>query len=118
MSERSQIERQNFAKSCRLCCSKDYQFVFKSASKASDNFFLILSRKNTTGEARLGLAVAKKHARLAVQRNRIKRLIRESFRKQKSAMPAVDIVVMIRPAAVKANNQQLVTSLKNLWIKQ
>jgi len=117
MSEPSQRDRQNFAKSYRLSCSKDYQFVFKNADKASNSLFLILSRKNNLGLARLGLAVAKKHARLAVQRNRIKRIIRESFRKQQKAMPAVDIVVMIRPAVVKTNNQQLEASLKQLWNK-
>jgi ribonuclease P protein component len=118
MSERSQLERQKFAKSYRLCCNSDYQYVFSNASKNSDNLFLVLSRKSQTGEARLGLAVAKKHARLAVQRNRIKRIIRESFRLKQKTIPAVDIVVMIRPAAVKANNQQLFSSLEKLWENQ
>lgn len=118
MSERSQENRQNFAKSCRLCCSRDYQFVFKKADKVSDSLFLILSRKTDAGKARLGLAVAKKNARLAVQRNRIKRIIRETFRKQQKTMPSVDIVVMIRPAAVRANNHQLIASLNKLWKKQ
>ncbi len=72
---------------------------------------------NHKAVARLGLAVAKKNAKLAVQRNRIKRIIRESFRMHQTTIPAVDIVVMIRPAVVKADNKTLFAELGELWQK-
>ncbi len=115
MSDESQLNRQLFAKSYRLSCKKDFNFVFDKAERVSDRNFLILFRKQDKSSARLGLAVAKKHAKLAVQRNRIKRVIRESFRAEQSSMPTVDVVVMIRPRATQASKKQLFISLKKLW---
>ena len=64
---------------------------------------------------RLGLAVALRIARTAVERNRIRRLIRESFRLHQRALPAVDIVVSARPKAQGAPREQLQASLADLW---
>jgi len=64
--------------------------------------------------ARLGLAVSRKVSRSAVQRNRIKRLVRESFRKHSPDLPALDIVVMARPGAAECDNPGLSTSIEAL----
>lgn len=56
-------------------------------------------RPNDSGVARLGLIVGKKVLRRAVDRNRAKRMIRESFRRQRR-LPAVDIVVRLTAARV------------------
>ncbi len=117
MSEKSPINRQAFAKSCRLSHSKEFSRVFEKAEKASDRYFLVLARKQQQGYARLGLAVAKKHAKLAVQRNRLKRIIRESFRLKQSSMPSIDVIVMIRPQAAKAEKKVLRKNIDNLWEK-
>jgi ribonuclease P protein component len=42
------------------------------------------------------LVIAKKHLRFAVQRNRMKRLIRESFRKQQQSFQGLDVIVLSR----------------------
>ena len=65
--------------------------------------------------ARLGLAVSRKVSKSAVGRNRIKRVAREYFRRRREHLPAVDIVVMARPAAAQADNRQLVASLERLF---
>ena len=51
-------------------------------------------RTNDLGASRLGLIVAKKVLRHAVDRNRAKRVIRESFRRRRG-LPALDIVVRL-----------------------
>jgi len=61
--------------------------------------------------ARLGLAVSKKQARRSVDRNRLKRLIREAFRRHRAKLPDLDIVVMVRARAASANKQVLRESL-------
>lgn len=61
--------------------------------------------------ARLGLAISKKQARRAVDRNRLKRLVRDSFRRHREALPDVDIVVMARRDAVDVDNRKLQESL-------
>jgi ribonuclease P protein component len=63
--------------------------------KASNQYFLLLAKPNGLASSRLGLVIAKKNVRLAVQRNRIKRIVRETFRLHR-AQPAIDIVVLAR----------------------
>ncbi len=54
------------------------------------------------GSARLGLVVGKKLLKRAVDRNRVKRVIRDQFRRRRAELPAVDLVVRLaaRPAAL------------------
>ncbi len=65
--------------------------------------------------ARLGLAVAKKHVRRAVDRNRIKRLVRESFRQHQPQLKGLDLVVLVKPGIHKADNPALFSSLETHW---
>ncbi len=60
--------------------------------------------------ARLGLAVSRRAARRAVDRSRLKRLARESFR-HRPGLPACDFVVIARPDATGATNAELFASL-------
>ena len=86
-----------FEKDKRLLTSADYSFVFDKASfKISHQHYLLLARRSTLGRARLGLVVAKKNVRLASRRNRIKRVVRETFRKQCQNLDSLDIVFLTR----------------------
>ena len=57
--------------------------------RSSSEFFTILSRENAIGQPRLGIVVAKRHVKRAVDRNTIKRIIRESFRLAKAFLPTL-----------------------------
>jgi ribonuclease P protein component len=91
--------------------------VFKKASRSRDNMFTVLTTENHGHAARLGLAVAKKHCKLAVSRNRLKRIVRESFRQNRSLLSGLDIVVLNQPGTHKADNQALFASLAKHWNK-
>ena len=59
------------------------------------------------GGPRLGLVVAKRFVPLAVDRNALKRKVRERFRRVRADLPAVDVIVRLRsrpPAAVSAGD--------------
>ena len=73
------------------------------------------SARNEAGEARLGMAVGLRAAGNAVRRNRIRRLIRESFRMHRQELPAVDILVTARAAAAVAPNRAVFESLAQHW---
>ncbi len=76
---------------------------------------MVIARPNGLEHPRLGLAVGIKAAGNAVNRNRIKRLVRESFRGRQRDLPAVDLVVNARPAAGKAPNAEIAESIAVLW---
>ena len=92
-----------------------YQRVFKKAHRSRDKLFTVLSRENRRKGARLGLAISKKNCRLAVQRNRLKRVVRESFRAHKDTLGGFDFVVMCQVAASRASNKKLFDSLAEHW---
>ena len=66
---------------------------------------------------RLGFAISKQKVRLAVGRNRLRRLVRESFRLRSSELPTVDLVVMARDATTAAANGVLFASLEKHWAR-
>jgi ribonuclease P protein component len=76
---------------------------------------MVIARPNGLEHARLGLAVGVKAAGNAVNRNRIKRLVRESFRSRQLALAGLDLVVNARPAAAKAANAEISASVATLW---
>ena len=61
------------------------------------------------------MAVAKKHLKRAVDRNRVKRVIRESFRLKHHNLAKVDVVVLVK-RGIEANEKRgLRSSLETLW---
>ncbi len=105
-----------FTKSLRLLCAADFKPVFDDAPfRASHQSFLILARLNQQPHARLGLVMAKKHMRLAVDRNRMKRQIRESFRLQQQELAGLDIVVLSRKGMDKLTNSEFSQQLTQQW---
>jgi len=104
-----------FSRCYRLTRPADYQRVFKKARRFSSTGFTILIRKNDYDYPRLGLIVSKKCARKAVQRNIIKRQVRESFRQQRARLGNVDIVVMAKPALTGKANQEIRNLLVKHW---
>lgn len=107
--------RSSFPREVRLLKPSEFKRVFQQPSKYRYAGFTFYLRENDLGYARLGLAIAKKHAKLAVSRNRIKRLIRESFRQTRLDLPSVDIIVMIGPHAEKRDNRELREGLDRFW---
>jgi ribonuclease P protein component len=77
--------------------------------------FAILARDSGFSHPRLGLSVAARLIGTAVSRNRIKRVVRESFRLHQHELPNVDIVVNARAGAKSASNVELRSSLERHW---
>ncbi len=106
----------SFPKSLRLLEAKDFQHVFDDAPfRASHQHFLILARSNELPVGRLGLVIAKKHLRLAVERNRFKRLIRENFRLRQAAFSGLDVIVLSRKGLENLNNAEFSQQLNQQW---
>ena len=108
---------QTFPRENRLLSPAHYRAVFDHPVRTTDNCFTVLCRASGRATPRLGLAVAKKNSRLAVDRNRIKRIIRESFRNNKVTLGGLDYVVLSRTGANSATNRELFASLERHWGK-
>ncbi len=104
-----------FPGAARLRSALEFKQVFSKGRRQHDAFFTLVVLGNGIQRPRLGLTVSKRVARFAVQRNRIKRLIRENFRLQQADLPALDIVVMAKSQANDADNQTLRDSLARHW---
>ena len=104
-----------FSRDVRLLKAAEYSRVFKNPVRSSDRYLTILAVPSEKTFARLGLAISKKNAKRAVDRNRIKRIIRESFRLNQHDLPAVDLVIMAKPITKSAENKQISHSLQEHW---
>jgi len=105
----------SFSRASRLVSKLDFKFVFDKPRKISSKHLKILYRTNALPHPRLGIVIAKQVQRFSVDRNRIRRIIRESFRQQQAALINVDVVVMLRAAVGKADNQSLREEINNVW---
>lgn len=97
------VEPLGFPREARLLSAADYNSVFKQNQRFGDKYWTVLVRRVPGSAARLGLAVAKKRAKRAVDRNKLKRIAREAFRLQQSSLYGTELVVMNRDAAASAD---------------
>lgn len=99
----------------RLRSKLQFDAIYARGRRIDDRLFGLRVSPNGLAHARLGLAVAVKTAGNAVARNRLRRLVRESFRLNQSRLPAVDIVVGAKFPAREASSASLRASLATLW---
>lgn len=93
----------------------EYQRVFKHGRKQRGEFFTLISCANGNSHARLGLAIAKKYVPLAVERNRVRRIIRETFRQHEIVLKGIDIIVLAQTHSREWSNTRLHEVLNRQW---
>jgi len=101
----------------RLRKPGEFKQVYATGRRLGNEFFSVNAQPNAHSAARLGMSVAIRTLGGAVARNRVRRLIRESFRLNQSTLPALDIIVGVRAAARGTDSARLRASLEQLWQK-
>jgi ribonuclease P protein component len=104
-----------FPPDLRLRKPVEYKKVFANPVRSTDKYFTLLVIRNPLHHPRLGLAIAKKNIKKSVERNQIKRAIKESFRLHQHQLGNLDIVVMARRDATKVPQKRLTSSLEKHW---
>ena len=106
----------SFGRDKRLLTSRHFSAVFDSPTgKAPGRSVLLLARDNGLDHPRLGLVIGKKSVKLAVERNRLKRLIRDSFRLHQEMLAGLDIVMVARKGLGDLDNPELHQQFAKLW---
>jgi ribonuclease P protein component len=99
----------------RLRRAADFAALRQNSGRSAGRCFAVRYRNNGLGHARLGLAISKRVSKRAVDRNRIKRLVRESFRRIRDQLPPIDVMVMARDHAAGVPNAELRADMDALW---
>ena len=97
--------------------SQAYRQVFAENQSFNRSGFILLARRNAGQRSRLGLAISKKQIKRAVDRNKLKRLVRETFRLYCCCEQSVDIVVLVKTRVLKLENKEILTILEGQWRK-
>ena len=87
-----------FPKRMRLLRATDFERVFAARNSAANPGFTLYGAPNDTGYPRIGITVSRRIGN-AVERNRWKRRIRESFRMSQNELPSLDFVCIARSPA-------------------
>lgn len=82
----------------RIRKRRDYRQAYDQGHRQGGRAYVLFLHPNDLGRSRLGIT-ATRRVGPAVVRNRMKRTVREIFRRNRDAFPAMDVVVHIRPAA-------------------
>ena len=82
----------------RLADKAVFGALLRSRDRAQSGPLMLQMLPGAADVGRLGMAVAKRHAKRAVDRNLLKRLLRESFRQHRLSHRSVDLVVSLRSA--------------------
>jgi ribonuclease P protein component len=99
------MEKQSFDKHVRILKRKDYLTIYQHGVRIYSENFTIVAYRKKVGISRLGITVSKKVGR-AVQRNRIKRLLREFFRLNRSRLSTLQDLVIIAKKDISSFSYQ------------
>jgi ribonuclease P protein component len=85
----------------RLVKKAEFDRVFAENQRAKTDYVVVMARPNQVGYPRLGMVIAKRLLARSVDRNRVKRCVRESFRQVLPELPSCDFVVrlIVKPVA-------------------
>jgi ribonuclease P protein component len=83
----------------------DYKDIFNTGQAEKGKYWTVIAKPSDTSVARIGIAISKKYCRLAVNRNRLKRLAREAFRQSKDSLRSLECVILSRRYRQTSNSE-------------
>lgn len=111
------LSEKGFGKKYHLLKPSEFQQVYRQKIWTGNREFVINLCRNQLSHARLGLVVSKKVSKRAIDRNKIKRHIREWFRHNRETFKGFDIIVTAKPMVLNKPSSEQRTALADLWKK-
>jgi len=99
----------------RLRRKADFERLLRQGARRTVEGYTFYLTARESGAPRLGLLVSRKHSPRAVERNRIKRCIREAFRHSQGALGALD--VLVRPPYGVKGSRDMILRLRQVFSK-
>ncbi|MEO8992368.1 MAG: ribonuclease P protein component [Nitrosospira sp.] len=106
-----------FQKNKRLHKAEEFSSVIRCKCYAHSEFLQVFAKPNGLLHPRLGLIIAGKVERLAVNRNRVKRVLREAFRARQQDLAGLDLVVRLRRRVSHDNSSRMAREAEKLMIQ-
>ena len=110
-------DKYRFCKTSRLLKKKDFDAVLRRGKRLFGSYFSLCFQPTQSDKTRLGIIMRKPIIRLAVNRNRAKRMVREAFRLRQDQLQGLDVVVISLKNNDEAGNLELLACLNRLFDK-
>jgi ribonuclease P protein component len=104
----------SFPRDARIRRSREFREISVGGRRHASGAFVMLTRSSAQGRARLGITASRKVGN-AVVRNRVKRRIREWFRRDgREQVAGLDVVVIARPSAAQLASEDTFAELTRI----
>ena len=104
----------SFPAKFKIKTSRDFRNTLSEGAKTHSENFILYAKPNSLGFPRLGVSVGKKASASAVRRNRMKRVLREVFRRNKPVFSSNDVVFVIKNDVSGKKFSELYLEIKKL----
>ena len=99
----------------RLRNPADFAALRREGKRFATRHFRTEYRLTPTEDARLGMAVSRRVSKRAVVRNRIRRIVRETFRLRRAELPGCDVLLIAQTSAAVLSGGELRSDLNAIW---
>lgn len=103
-----------FLSDWRVRTTVAFQHVYSKRKRLSGRYYLLYYLDNDIGHSRLGVVASKRSVKKAVIRNRVRRIVKEAFRKQKNKLPSFDLIFIAKVCVSEASNRELYKCINRL----
>lgn len=108
---------QRFLKTQRVLKNREYREIYNSSQRGGSAFFNYHILVYPQQRSRIGITVSKKVSKNAVDRNRIKRQVKEFYRHRQHQLTTGAVVITAKPGCYKASDAERYESLDQVWQK-
>lgn len=104
----------HFSSDWRIRTTAVFRCVYSKRQRLLDRYYVLYYLNNDIGHSRLGVVASKRSVKKAIIRNRVRRMVKEVFRRQKNQLPSFDLVFIAKACASEASNRELYKCINRL----